>query len=93
MRDIIVDDDYIKNVAKYVNDYGTNFEKCYSDYIKIMKQYSTDGATSGSLSNAVDEYIAVAELLESKVSEITTTFSANLSTFLADFDKADSYLY
>ena len=93
MVDIIVDDDFIKKVSTYVKNFGTDFDKCYSDYVKITEEYASNGANSGQLSDAISEYIEVAKLLKSKVTEITTAFSGNLDSFLVDFDDADSYLY
>lgn len=93
MTDIIVDDEYVSEIADYIKGYGENFETFFDRYLEVMGKFNSTGVSSGATAAAVRDYIATAAALKAYVGNLSELFVQVLTGYLDAIDEADRYLY
>ena len=92
-KDLIVSDEYIKEMASYVDEQGDFFERMLSDYIQMLTILAQNGFTSGKYHKGLLDYVDVAKTLKGDISEISKRIQMKLLGFQKDIDERDKYLY
>lgn len=92
-RDLIVHDEFIKGSAKSCLRYGKELEEILTEYISILKSIHSTSLLSGQLSDALEEYIETASLLQGTMTSNSTKIEYDLRSYLTAIDIADDYLF
>lgn len=94
---LVVEDDFIKNIGSYIKDQGEYLSEIIKKYIRIMKNVKDKGLIKGKTADALEEFIIQVESnanSKSATSEILGQQTARYcSTFITEIDKADKGLY
>ena len=92
-KNLIVSDEYINEMASYVDEQGDFFEQMMSDYIRILTSLAQNGFTSGKYHTGLLAYVDVAKSLKGDVSQTSKCIKQKLLGFQEDIDERDKYLY
>ena len=64
-----------------------------SVYINILNQVTTDAAKEGRTTTRYQEYASIVSGLRGQLARVGTVLNTTATEFVAQIDKADSYLY
>lgn len=90
---LVVDDDYVKDAATYIQGQGERFEAFLEEYISILEDAVANGIKAGGTSQAFQAYVDTAKKLQKEVGAITEAASATCNQYITDIDEADEFLY
>ena len=99
MDDLIINDEYAKNLTRYINrftfpSYGdSSIEKRIQDYIGALNQVRQSAILSGETADKLDILISYAEKLKGVCGNIGKDVDASSSHYLREIDDADQFLY
>ena len=91
--ELIVDDEYCRNMGNYFLTQGEQLDKCISDYLRIMNKVKDSAIVSGEASKALAVYISKVTQLKGKIKEISSTARNTAETFVTKVDAEDKELY
>ena len=92
-KNLIVSDEYINEMASYVDEQGEIFEQMMSDYRNILYLLAKSGFSSGKFHSELLAYVDVAKSLKGDISNISTCIKKKLLGFQEDIDERDKYVY
>ena len=88
-----IDDDYVKEMGKYISTSLNDLDVAYQEYISIMTSIKAEALMKGDTAEALEKFIGYAEFLKEKVSELGQTANKLADDYITDIDEIDSYLF
>ncbi len=90
---LIVNDEYIIEMAGLVEKQGLYFESILSEYSRALIIIAEDGFTSGKFHTGLLAYVEVAKSLKGDITELSKCVRDKLIAFQKDIDDRDKYVY
>lgn len=91
--DLIVVDEYYKEIGSYFRKRGDDFEKIGKEYIRSLKRIKAQGICSGETAEALDAYIVLASKLNECSGMIGKSVETMMNSFISNIDVKDRYLF
>lgn len=91
--DIIVNDDACMKAAQEYKNMADKFNTYLATYSDIIERILSDGISSGKVHNNLEEFSKSIDALKNQITDLSDTAEKCANGFVADMDKADSYLY
>ena len=91
--ELIIDDDYCKNVGEILSKQGQHMDEVVAEYISILQTIKDTGIKSGEVSDALSAYISYAQKMEKQFGSLSETIKTQISNFLSQIDRADQYIF
>ena len=88
-----IDDDYCIEMGDYYVKMGDALEDVLRKYVNILESIRSDAWIKGHGARGLDTYIAEANRLTGKISNLASTASGHARSFIASVDNADKFLY
>lgn len=92
-RELIVDDEYCREIGNYFLKQGELLNKNISLYINILRKIKNNAITKGTTANALAEYIAQAEKLNAQIQQVSETAKREADAFSAQIDEVDQFWF
>ena len=92
-KDLIIDDDFCKEMGTYFVKKGEELDQMVSNYISILKNVRNKGIVSGDVATALSSYISYASRLKKQIGRISSDVNKQINSFLDQVDNADQYLF
>ena len=86
--ELIIDDDYVNEMADFLNTRATNLQEGIDRYIQILENIRRDAIKQGATADALD-----AKKLSNVVEELGQTAKETCNTFISDVDESDEFLF
>lgn len=93
MADLIVDDENLREIGNYFQEFSKTLESSLDDYTNILKEIKTEAVMSGTISEALDTFIMCAKMLDSSISGLGIEIKNSVDRYLEEIDEKDQYLY
>ena len=93
MADLIVDDQYIKDLGNYYKCYAETIQNAIDEYLNIMNSAKTDAVKFGATADALDSFLEYAKELHDIVSYFGLQVESVCNRFIEEVDEKDQYLY
>lgn len=93
MRELVVNDEYIKEVGEYFAEQGKEFQKWTAEYLAIMKNVQQNVIAEGAVAESLKEFIASAERINGDAELLLTSVKDYLADYLAQIDEKDRFLF
>lgn len=91
--ELIVDDDYCKDMGAYFWSQGEQLDKCITNYLNIMKKVQSSALVSGETSKALAAYISKASQLKGQIKTLSSTAKSSVENFVTRVDAEDKFLF
>lgn len=91
--DLIVVDEAHTVAGPTLHELCNMLDKEISQYIKILEQITADAAKAGRTTTRYQEYAGLVSGLQGQLANVGKTLNSIATEFVAQIDKADSYLY
>lgn len=91
--DLIIDDDYIKEMGIYLNKLLENLSEVAIEYNSILKEILENGIQKGNTHAALQEFENQASSLGEDLAQIGTMVNRYCKGFITSIDEADRELY
>ena len=91
--ELIIDDDYVNEMADFLNTRATNLQEGIDRYIQILENIRRDAIKQGATADALDTFISYAKNLSNVVEELGQTAKETCNTFISDVDESDEFLF
>ena len=85
--ELIIDDDYVNEMADFLNTRATNLQEGIDRYIQILENIRRDAIKQGATADALDTFISYV------VEERGQTAKETCNTFISDVDESDEFLF
>jgi hypothetical protein len=92
-KKIIVDDDYIEEMAYYYNDTGILLQNMIDAYINIMNLILNFAIKSGEVHEAIRAFVTCAEQMKGCINETAQLAKRAADEFLVQIDEKDNFLF
>jgi len=93
MADLIIDDEYIKDIGIYIKDFSSKLEAYLDDYVSILNKIKTDAVISGDISEKLEVFIQYSTTLNGLISGVGTEINDTAGVFIEEVDEKDEYIY
>lgn len=90
---LVIDDESLKEIGKFIKDQSYNVETMIQDYLDILNGVNSDGIKSGKTTEALSLFIEYAKQIQGKIYEIGELINEDISVFLDEIDDKDNYLF
>jgi hypothetical protein len=90
---IIVDDDYIEEMAQYYNDTGILLQNMIDAYISKMNSILDNAIKSGEVHEAIRSFVTCAEQMKGCINETAKLAKCAADEFLVQIDEKDNFLF
>ena len=91
--ELIIDEDYINEMAEYFETQGKQLQNMVDSYIAIMKRVVEEGIVKGETSDALMTFLAYAEKLNRVIASTSKEIRDSVMNYLEEMDVQDQYLY
>ena len=91
--ELIIDDDYVNEMADFLNTRATNLQEGIDRYIQILDNIRRDAIKQGATADALDTFISYAKNLSEVVEELGSSADKTCNAFLTDIDESDEFLF
>lgn len=91
--ELIIDDDYVNEMADFLNTRATNLQEGIDRYIQILDNIRRDAIKQGATADALDTFISYAKNLSNVVEELGQTAKETCNTFISDVDESDEFYF
>ena len=91
--ELIIDDDYVNEMADFLNTRAANLQEGIDRYIQILENIRRDAIKQGATADALDTFISYAKNLSNVVEELGQTAKETCNTFISDVDESDEFLF
>ena len=92
-NDLIIDDDYCREMGEYFISQGEDLEQIIAEYIVILDDLKEAGLRSGEVAEALEAYILYVKKIKGNVNSISKALQRQINNFLSQVDEADQYLF
>ena len=93
MAEVIIEDEYVKNVGTKVRDELEKTGKTLSTYITCLEEVRKKGLMKGSTAEALGDFISLAAHLKGTFWDIGGCVGTDCENYIDEVDDADKYLY
>lgn len=90
---LVIDDESLKEIGKFIKDQSNNVEAMIQDYLDILSGVNSYGIKSGKTTEALSLFIEYAKQIQGKIYEIGELINEDISVFLDEIDDKDNYLF
>ncbi|BDR52723.1 hypothetical protein KIM372_06300 [Bombiscardovia nodaiensis] len=90
---LIIDDDYVLRLGAECQRQGKAVEDLLNRYLRVMAMISSEAVPDGEIHRATVEFVNQAGRLSGKVGEASQLVSKICSSFIAQVDGDDQFLY
>lgn len=91
--ELVIDDNYINEVAEYFETQGKNLQRMVDSYIAALKRVTEEGVVEGETSDALKSFLEYAEKLNQVISSTSVEVRDTVMNYLEEIDTQDQYLY
>lgn len=91
--ELVIDDNYINEVAEYFETQGKQLQRMVDSYIAALKRVTEEGVVEGETSDALKSFLEYAEKLNQVVSATSVEVRDTVMNYLEEIDTQDQYLY
>lgn len=91
--DLIVVDEYYREIGGYFKKKGEHFEKIGKDYVQCLKSIKAEGICSGETADALEAYIALASKISECASSLGDSMNIMMENYIQTIDAKDRYIY
>lgn len=93
-NELIVDDDYIRQMGKYYYKMGNSaIDIMLKDYINIMQEIKDTAIMEGDIADSLSTFIQCAQSLKDRAGDIGNELKQLTDYFISDIDEADQFLF
>lgn len=92
-KELIIDDDFCKEMGTYFTNQGEHMDKMVADYVEVLQNIRDKAITGGDVAKALSVYIEYAKKLNKQIGNISTIAKTHVDNFLSRVDSADQYLF
>ncbi len=93
MTDIIIDDDYVLQMANYMGIQGARLEMLLNNYLSLLQEAIVDGIKNGQTQSTLQQYLTMVQEIQGSIQEISIQGRNTTIRYLQEIDTADEYLY
>ncbi len=93
MLDLIVDDQYVKDLGSYYKKYAEHIQSAIDEYLRKMRWAQMNAIELGATSNALETFLQYAEKLQDIVLSFGIEIESVCNRFIEEIDEKDQYLY
>lgn len=90
---VIVDDNYINEMAEYYERQGKQLQGMIDSYIDAIRKVTENGIVQGDTADRLKSYLAYAEKLKQVVLEVSTEARDLAGSYLKEICEQDQYQY
>lgn len=91
--DLIVDEEYLKQLSKEIELACSEINSTYSEYISIMMNIRDYAIIEGETHNAIDVFVEKLDTMNGQIHTVGKVINMLVEEFLSDIDSKDKYLY
>lgn len=91
--ELVIDDNYINEVAEYFETQGKNLQRMVDSYIAALKRVTEEGVVEGETSDALKSLLEYAEKLNQVIAATSVEVRDTVMNYLEEIDTQDQYLY
>lgn len=91
--ELIIDDNYINEMAEYFEKQGKQLQSMVNAYIAAMKRITEEGIAEGETSDALKTFLEYAQRLNQVISATSVEVRDSVMNYLEEIDTQDQYLY
>lgn len=92
-KDLVVDDEFCKQMGNYFMKKGEELDQMISDYIAALQDVRNKGIISGDVAIELSSYISYTSRLKKQIGTISSDVNKQINAFLTRVDDADQYLF
>ncbi len=93
MLDLIVDDQYVKDLGSYYKKYAKQMQSAIDEYLSTMNWVAENAIKSGTTYDALNSFLVYAKKLQDIVSSFGIEIESVCNRFIEEIDEKDQYLY
>lgn len=90
---VIVDDNYINEMAEYFERQGKQLQGMIDSYIDAIRKVTENGIVQGDTADRLKSYLAYVEKLKQVVLEVSTEARDLADSYLEEICEQDQYQY
>lgn len=90
---VIVDDNYINEMAEYFERQGKQLQGMMDSYIDAIRRVTENGIVQGDTADRLKSYLEYAEKLKQVVLEVSTEVRDLAGSYLEEICEQDQYQY
>ena len=91
--EIKIDDDYVTEMGKYIQEQFEDLDEAYQLYIQIMLGIKSHGIMKGDTADAIEAFIEYAQAIEGQINELGESAKKLCNNYITDVDLIDQYLF
>ena len=91
--ELIIDDDYVNEMADFLNTRATNLQEGIDRYIQILENIRRDAIKQGATADALDTFISYAKNLSNVVEELGQTAKETCNTLYQMLMKVTNFYF